>query len=225
MRCVCLMLPVSLLQKEETACHAAYLSPIFSGLQTATLKPKSTKSMTAEELKASIKRLAAPTSNGVKASQAQREALDEMIKKLEKMNKVKNTAKSDIVGQGSATWRLVYTDTDSTSSGKLGPFVGEVLQKFDWPQKKYTNFVQLGPDGAILQAALGARWEPVGSDKWNVVFESIAFRILGVEVKKKEFEGAGTWRLTYIDPDMRILYAASSRRPEVEHVYVLEKSS
>lgn len=41
---------------------------------------------------------------------------------------VKGIARSNGVD---GTWRLLFTTTKGGSSGKLGPFVGEVLQKID----------------------------------------------------------------------------------------------
>jgi hypothetical protein len=38
--------------------------------------------------------------------------------------------------QSEGMWRLVYTSTKGSSSGKLGPFVGEVLQEIDTRQTR-----------------------------------------------------------------------------------------
>lgn len=49
---------------------------------------------------------------------------------------VKSIAKSEA---SEGLWRLVFTTTTGSSSGKLGPFVGEVLQDIEMDKAQCTS--------------------------------------------------------------------------------------
>lgn len=52
------------------------------------------------------------------------------------MWQVKSIAKSEA---SEGLWRLVFTTTTGSSSGKLGPFVGEVLQDIEMDKAQCTS--------------------------------------------------------------------------------------
>ena len=112
------------------------------------------------------------------------------------------------------SWFLLYTTNGGSSAGKLGPFVGQVEQYFSVNNndKKeddyYINYVRLG--NGIVQGALTANWDVISDTQWQVNFKSIQFKVLGVTLLEKELKARGIWRMTYLDDDLRILYASSS---------------
>ena len=64
------------------------------------------------------------------ATKAMKEEINRLVSDLEKLNPTSNAAYSSKMN---GFWRLEYTDFDppAPSSGKLGPFVGDVYQDLD----------------------------------------------------------------------------------------------
>ena len=54
-------------------------------------------------------------------------------------------------------------------------------------------------------------------------FEQIRFSIFGIKVVEKPLGAIGTWRFTYLDDDLRILYAAGGKNTVKENIYILAK--
>ena len=123
------------------------------------------------------------------------------------------------------SWVLVYTSNSGSSAGKLGPFVGEVIQDIDVQQRIYTNYAIFG--NGVLQASLDATWDDLNAKEWRVRFQSIKFKFLGVQLVEKSLTGSiGIWRMTYLDDNLRILYARSKEDPStIENIYILAKKS
>jgi len=121
---------------------------------------------------------------------------------------------------------LVYTTNGGSSAGKLGPFVGEVEQLIriagrDEADADYINYVRIG--GGAVEGALTATWDVLSEDKWQVNFESVKFKVLGFTLADKELSAVGIWRMTYLDDDFRILYAAGGKNVPKENIYILAK--
>ena len=102
-----------------------------------------------------------------------------------------------------------------------GPFVGDVEQDIDWSTGSYTNFVRLG--NGFVEGALTAEWENKSKDLWLVKFQGIILKVAGVHIVKKPLVATGTWRLTYIDENFRILYAQGGKNTVKENIYILAK--
>lgn len=89
------------------------------------------------------------------------------------------------------------------------------------------NFVRLF--GGAVEGALEATWEIAGPNAWTVIFQNITFKILGIPaVNKKPLPNqAGLWTLTYLDDDLRILYAAGmtnqGKPAKVSNIYILKR--
>eukprot|EP00611_Tribonema_gayanum_P025863 TRINITY_DN6004_c1_g1_i1.p1 TRINITY_DN6004_c1_g1~~TRINITY_DN6004_c1_g1_i1.p1 ORF type:complete len:275 (+),score=81.73 TRINITY_DN6004_c1_g1_i1:30-827(+) len=172
----------------------------------------------AAELKKIIYTAAKGTDNGIKASEAQREAIKGAINKLVKINPTKAPAKSD---KSTGVWNLVYTTSSESSAGKLGPFVGKVTQDVDVSTVKYVNVVDLG----LVRGELGATWTVENASQWRVIFQNIKFSVLGVALLNKEISAEGLWTLSYLDDDFRILTARSLARSDGGNVYILAKGA
>lgn len=178
------------------------------------------------DLKTEIISLASGTQNGMKASEDVKAELATKIGALEKLNKVNKIASAGSLLDGS--WDLCYTTNGGSSAGKLGPFVGSVEQAITYSQGDYINYVRLF-NGAV-EGALTADWDVLGDKKWQVNFQSIEFKIAGISLLQKELKASGIWRYSYLDEDMRILYAqgragetVEEKKEIVENVYVLVK--
>ena len=167
------------------------------------------------ELKQNIRSLATGTQNGIKAATDSRIAINGAVRKLEKANPVKKLSSTEKLD---GSWKLVYTTNEGSSAGKLGPFVGDVIQDIDLSTKKYVNFVRL----PFIEGALTATWDALNDKTWRVRFQSIKFSIAGIPIVKKELQAEGIWRLSYVDDDLRVLYAQGGKS-STENIYILSK--
>jgi hypothetical protein len=180
--------------------------------------PKKTRSaVPVNELKQGIIELAKGTSNGISASEDTRVKIQALVMSLEKSNKEKLTKSPLIDG----SWTLTYTTNEGSSAGKIGPFVGTVIQDIDQSAGQYFNIVRIG--GGLFEGALTASWDVLPGNRWRVKFESIAFKLLGVTVTEKPLVAQGTWRLTYLDENFRVLYAMGGKNLAKENIYILTK--
>jgi hypothetical protein len=121
----------------------------------------------------------------------------------------------------SGDWGLLYTENSGSSAGKLGPFIGDVVQSIDMKSKEYINFVRVG--GSVFEGALSATWDVLGPKLWRVKFKDITFKLFNTQLTKKPLVAEGTWRMTYLDDDLRILYAVGGKNTVKENIYILTK--
>mmetsp|Transcript_21726 Transcript_21726/g.34037 ORF Transcript_21726/g.34037 Transcript_21726/m.34037 type:complete len:269 (+) Transcript_21726:79-885(+) len=181
-----------------------------------------------EELVASVLK---GNKNGVEASAEVRADVDEKLATLCSLNSVEEPAYALLrppYDYFDGTFNLLYTNTTGGSSGKVGPFVGDVSQTFLGIRDNdamgfsrrgiFTNDVQIGP----LRISLQARCEAKSETKLNIVFEETSVKVFGFQVQAKEFEvgGKGTrgsWDLRYLDEDIRVL------RTNAGNVVVLQR--
>mmetsp|Transcript_20560 Transcript_20560/g.55388 ORF Transcript_20560/g.55388 Transcript_20560/m.55388 type:complete len:211 (+) Transcript_20560:226-858(+) len=185
-------------------------------------------SSTVHPLKRSIVRLSRGTSNGLYADDSAAAQIGALAQLLAEENPTKDIASTPIIN---GEWELVYTSTKGGSAGKLGPVVGRVEQHFDLDAGEYVNWVKVGPgDAGLVTGKLRATWEAVEDDLWEVTFQSISFKALGLPiVTDKPLSAKGVWRLAYIDDDFRVLYAAgTSYKPDAprrlaENIYILAR--
>lgn len=173
-----------------------------------------------ENLKLNLFENAKGTSNGVKASDETRVQIAAIVNELEKLNAVKKISSSDMMN---GNWKLLYTTNEGSSAGKLGPFVGRVDQLITVDEQRYINFVRLG--NGIITGALTATWDNLGDKLWQVKFLDIELKAFGFPLTKKPLGAVGTWRMSYLDEDLRILYAAGGKNTVKENIYILAKDS
>ena len=188
-----------------------------SGVTSILKRSKNDSRIPIHELKEKIRNLTKGTANGVKASDEVRSEIVEVVTQLEKASipSAKLTTSPLLDGK----WYLAYTENDGSSAGKLGPFVGEVIQEVDLQSDLYVNYVRLPP----FEGALTASWEVLAKNKWRVKFESIKFSIFGIKITEQSLTATGTWRFTYVDEDMRILYASGGKNTKKDNLFVLVK--
>uniref|UniRef100_A0A7S4DWF7 Plastid lipid-associated protein/fibrillin conserved domain-containing protein n=1 Tax=Lotharella globosa TaxID=91324 RepID=A0A7S4DWF7_9EUKA len=180
------------------------------------LQPKSSADV--ESLKTAIREKSKGTNNGVDASPARREEIAELLQELEAANPTRKLTSSPLI---SGSWKLLYTTNDGSSAGKIGPFVGDVVQNVELQDGEYVNIVSLA-NGAF-RGVLTATWDNVSDKLWKVKFKDIKLELFGVVLQEKELPATGTWRMTYLDDDFRVLYAMGGKNQEKENVYVLAK--
>eukprot|EP00465_Bigelowiella_longifila_P003911 CAMPEP_0185264478 /NCGR_PEP_ID=MMETSP1359-20130426/23207_1 /TAXON_ID=552665 /ORGANISM="Bigelowiella longifila, Strain CCMP242" /LENGTH=276 /DNA_ID=CAMNT_0027853103 /DNA_START=1 /DNA_END=831 /DNA_ORIENTATION=+ len=189
----------------------------FNNLFSSFLAPSSSN-IDVESLKDSIRRAAKGTQNGVQASKEKRLQIAEIVRELEIANPTRRLTSSSVLD---GEWKLLFTTNDGSSAGKFGPFVGDVAQNIDLEKEEYLNIVSLG--NGIFKGTLSATWDNLSSSTWKVKFKNIRLELLGFSLQEKELKAVGTWRMTYLDDDFRILYAMGGKNQEQENIYILTK--
>ncbi|BDA42824.1 hypothetical protein COCOBI_03-7170 [Coccomyxa sp. Obi] len=140
--------------------------------------------------------------NGLDRSSAQAQQISELINELETKGQLE-----DIKLTGTQ-WRLVYTSSTASSSGKIGPFIGRVFQVFPQDQLgQYINKVDFG----LVKADLLANYKQPARDRIDVAFEYIHWQLGPLQFKQDISQGrpdtsGGFWKLSYTDEDFRVLY-------------------
>ncbi len=184
-------------------------------------KPKNDEKVIEQRavLKQRLYELCKNTENGNKCSEEQRNLIEEKAQELAKINPLSKIASAKEID---GAWTLLYTTNGGSSSGKLGPFVGNVIQDINVSSKSYDNIVALG--NGVVEGRLTATWNTLDSNVWEVVFQDLVFKVLGVKVIEKELKAKGIWRMTYLDENLRILYAKGGKNTKQENIYILAKN-
>ena len=149
--------------------------------------------------------------NGIGASPEQRERINELVSLLETNNPTPRPATSSM---NSGRWRMVYTDycPAGPSSGKLGPFIGDVFQQLSPELGVIENILDI--KSPPIQGKLVASQSVISDDTWRIAFRYVSNTVGPFKLSTKAFppdgaEGAQVrlWRHTYLDESLRILRA------------------
>ena len=192
-------------------------SDFLSGLFKDPKKVSAERLAKAETLKRTLLQVTTGTSNGIKASEGVRGEVAKIVKDLEALNDIKTISSSPVMN---GNWKLLYTTNDGSSAGRLGPFIGRVDQLIDVSGSKYINYVRLG---GVVRGALSATWDNLSPKLWRVKFIDLEISVFGIPVTKKPLNAQGTWRMTYLDEDIRVLYAQGGKNTLSENIYILGK--
>ena len=151
--------------------------------------------------------------NGINALASVRMEISSIVEELERRNPTERPALSNRMN---GFWRMHYTDFSppATSSGKLGPLIGEVYQDL-YP----TN--QTSSSGVIknilritfppIVGALVAKQRIVADDTWSIEFQCLSNKIAGfIRLPISTFPPGSQirlWQIIYLDDDLRIMRA------------------
>lgn len=184
------------------------------------------------EFKELILKYAGPH-NGVDTLPNNRAEVDALLQQLlaAKGPETKSLERLPLAG---TKWKLVYTNVQTTSGGKFGPYnvgplsvgplFGSVEQVFDRDGKRYSNVCSFGPLEIFVDGVYG----PTGQESENEVrvkFLSINLKLLGLKVLSNEFKEeqgkGGVWHCAYgsMDDGIRVLYS------DQDHVFVLFRTA
>lgn len=169
-------------------------------------------------LKEKLVELCENTQNGNKCSDEKRDRIEKIVERLETLNPTVRIGPSELLD---GKWKLLYTTNGGSSSGKLGPFVGSVIQDIDTSAFSYDNIVSLG--AGLVEGRLTATWKNIDSNTWQVIFQDLVFKVFGIPLVEKTLKAKGIWRMTYLDDNLRILYAKGGKNKKEENVYILAK--
>lgn len=213
---VCAFAPPAIASASTTALSIGQLLSDFLPAKSQT--QSAIDSQRVQDIKTEIKALAKGTSNGISASEEVRKNISRLVAELEAANPTPDLTNSPKLD---GSWKLVYTTNEGSSAGKLGPLVGEVEQLIRIDGVDYINFVRVA--GGAIEGALRATWDVLAKDKWQVNFESVRFSVLGITLVEKDPSAVGIWRMSFLDDDFRILYAAGGKNVPKENIYILAK--
>jgi hypothetical protein len=171
-------------------------------------------------LQQNIKNISANKDNGIKVAPEDKVKILEIVKDIEAKNP------SSVVSSNpkmTGKWDLIYTSNTGSSAGKLGPFIGKVVQDIDIENNSYVNYAFFG--NGLFEASLVATWDNLSAKTWRVKFQTLTFKLAGIKIVEKSLVGSvGIWRMTYLDDNLRILYAKGKESPSaVENIYILGK--
>ena len=109
-------------------------------------------------------------------------------------------------------WKMLWTNFEpaAPSSGKLGPFVGDVYQEIDLPNGIAKNILKV--DIPPIEGCLTANAKIANENTIAISFNNVGNKIfgkvpLGPNVKFEEGSEVRLWEHIYLDDTYRILYA------------------
>ncbi|PWA65525.1 plastid lipid-associated protein/fibrillin conserved domain-containing protein [Artemisia annua] len=157
----------------------------------------STKSEDIESLKQELFEIIAPLDRGANASLEQQELVDQIARKLEAVNKVKEPLKSDLIN---GKWELLYTTSQSilqTKRPKILRANGKIYQAINVDTLRAQN-METWP--FFNQAT--ANLVPLNAKRVAVKFD--AFKVFSLIPIKARGSGRGQLEITYLDEELRI---------------------
>ena len=109
--------------------------------------------------------LGAVAPNGLSAGPAEQRRIADLVAQIEALNPTPKPSRSPLMA---GFWRMLYTDMEpAPSSGKLGPFVGDVFQDLQPEKDRIVNLLKVGrtlaPPMAFPQRGHGAKGRAVCS--------------------------------------------------------------
>ncbi|MFS7919496.1 putative plastid-lipid-associated protein [Helianthus anomalus] len=154
----------------------------------------STKS---ESIKQELLEVIAPLDRGTDATAEQQERVDQIARKLEAVNKIKEPLKSDLLN---GKWELLYTTSQSilqTKRPKILRANGKIYQSINVDTLRAQN-METWP--FFNQAT--ANLVPLNNKRVAVKFD--AFKVFGLIPVKARGSGRGQLEITYLDEELRI---------------------
>nr|XP_043627413.1 probable plastid-lipid-associated protein 4, chloroplastic isoform X3 [Erigeron canadensis] len=169
----------------------------FSRTQVSFLKFFPSKNEDFESLKQELIESISPLDRGADATPEQRERVDQIARRLEAVNKVKEPLKSDLLN---GKWELLYTTSQSilqTKRPKILRANGKIYQAINLDTLRAQN-METWP--FFNQAT--ANLVPLNAKRVAVKFD--AFKVFGLIPIKARGSGRGQLEITYLDEELRI---------------------
>uniref|UniRef100_A0A7S0NAH0 Plastid lipid-associated protein/fibrillin conserved domain-containing protein n=1 Tax=Pyramimonas obovata TaxID=1411642 RepID=A0A7S0NAH0_9CHLO len=163
--------------------------------------------------------------NGLIATPDDKSRIAEIVSAIEQSNPTEAPAQSPLMP---GFWRMLYTDMEpAPSSGKLGPFVGDVFQDLRPENSLILNLLKVG--FPPIRGGLSAALDIISDDTWRITFADINQYLGPFKVQTKLFDQekpeVRLWRITYLDDDLRIMRAKKEDDPdEGAFIFVLRRS-
>mmetsp|Transcript_36163 Transcript_36163/g.39967 ORF Transcript_36163/g.39967 Transcript_36163/m.39967 type:complete len:204 (-) Transcript_36163:175-786(-) len=172
---------------------------VFSLSTVTTTKPFAPNPATAT-LKKELYGLCEGTRNGVDADEETRREILRVVQELES-TMISGAVPTELPLRGSRH-ELLYCESTGGSSGKIGPFVGDVEQLFaPDDETNFINAVTIGP----IRVELAAVRKVVDDLRIKVTFRETKATLFGIELVKKPTTGSGIWKQRFVDEELRIM--------------------
>ena len=163
------------------------------------------------DLKGKILSLADETKRGLEATPEQREEMNQLFSKLERLNPTKSPLKSESVN---GNWSLEYTTSDSIL-GKGGfPRVGPIIQAIDTSSLSAENSEVVSYFGIRVPRKIKANLSPESGQFTRVEFKKFIIGPIGFDAPDS-FKGA--LDITYVDDEVRLT------RGDLGNIFVLTR--
>jgi len=145
--------------------------------------------------------------NGLGATASQRSNIRSLVSTLESFNPTPRPALRSDLQEG--VWRLLYTDLapPAASSGKLGPFIGSVMQKLEPSRSRIENILDI--DSVGIRGVLTAKQSVLDDSTWQIVFDRLKITIFGMTIFDRAFprKEIRNWRCVFLTESIRIIRA------------------
>lgn len=177
--------------------YSCQRKPVSAGLLDFFVRPKKPTVEQLNALKQELLDAIAPLNRGVKATEEDKEKVEELASKLEALNPTKNPVESPLIN---GKWKLVYTTSESILGAKKPEFLrpsGPIYQCIDNESLQALN-IESWPFFNQVQATL----TPTSKSSVDVKFDT--FKIFSIINVQAPDSARGTLEITYLDDDMRI---------------------
>lgn len=166
--------------------------------------------------------------NGIDTPVALEEDIVALCEQLEKCNPtprpVRNSAKMN------GFWKMLWTNFSpvAPSSGKLGPFVGDVYQDVDFGGGKARNILRI--NFPPIAGELVASPSILNDSTMAIAFESVGNKLAGIipfgpKIQFEPNKEVRLWEHVYLDDEYRILYARRREDTDVRgFLYVMQRA-
>lgn len=203
-----------------TSIHGFQLASLFPGVKIG-----SNRSLLLTQL---VEKIEQAPKNGINTPRELDQEIVALCQSLERCNPtprpVRNTSKM------SGFWKMLYTNFEpaAPSSGKLGPFVGDVYQDVDFVNNRARNILRI--NSPPIAGELVASPSIVSDSILAIAFESVGNKLagflpLGPKIQFEPNKEIRFWEHVYLDDTYRILYARRSDEKETRgFLYVMQRA-
>lgn len=172
---------------------------------------RSTNAANAQELLTALQsRIQQAPKNGINTPPELGEEIVTLCEKLEKCNPTPRPVRNEAKMNG--FWKMLWTNFEpvAPSSGKLGPFTGDVYQDIDFVNGVARNILRI--DFPPIMGELTASASIVSDSTMAITFETVGNNIagkipLGPKIKFEANKEIRLWEHVYLDDEIRVLYA------------------
>ena len=161
--------------------------------------------------------------NGLGATASQRSSIRTLVSTLESFNPTPRPALRSDLQEG--VWRLLYTDLtpQAASSGKLGPFIGSVMQRLEPSRSRIENILDIETVG--IRGVLSANQSVLDDSTWQIVFDRLKITLFGLTVFDRPFprKEIRNWRCVFLTESIRIIRAKRADARDEGSIFVMLK--
>lgn len=193
----------------------------------SSISPRS--SSNAKELLSQLQdRIQEAPKNGIDTPRELEQEIASLCEQLEACNPTPRPVRN--VPKMTGFWKMLWTNFEpaAPSSGKLGPFVGDVYQDVDFVNGAARNILRI--DFPPVAGELRASPSIVNDSTMAIAFESVGNKLAGViplgpKIQFEPNKEIRLWEHVYLDDEFRILYARRQEDTSTRgFIYVMRRA-